>query len=438
MSKAFEPVLEAGRIRFVLARFEMVDGARLEVEGRWSGVRGRRFMRPALTVSVDGESVRLLADLDHKPWAPDADGPWIAAFPSSFGLEEIAEAELTVAPDVTIRLPLGADDDQTREEPALDLDTALGGEPGPSGEPEPPETRLRRALEVTRRERDDAFKAASRDRIERERAHADRSAAIVERDHAVAKRDAAVEERDQAMAERNEAVASRQQAEAERDTATAERERMRTERDRAVASRQQAESERDSATADRDQLRTERDAAVLARDAAVREREVLLSALRRGELPPGDTGMPAQAARPAFDERATVPRPEVAFEERATVPGSKVPFDERATVAHPEAPFDDPSTVAHPEAPFEERVTVLRRQPSGDERPTLPRRQSPRDERPTLPRSPQSHPGEPARPFGSLPGLLEGPSRDVMVPRVFAVALLIGVVIILLVVLHVL
>ena len=54
MSQASKPVARAGRVAFELDRFELTDGQRCELEGRWFGVRGRRFMRPALTVVVDG------------------------------------------------------------------------------------------------------------------------------------------------------------------------------------------------------------------------------------------------------------------------------------------------------------------------------------------------------------------------------------------------
>ena len=53
---------------------------RLEVTGRWFGVRGRRFMRPTLHVRVDGRRRRLIAVLDHKPWAADTEDTWTAAF----------------------------------------------------------------------------------------------------------------------------------------------------------------------------------------------------------------------------------------------------------------------------------------------------------------------------------------------------------------------
>ena len=61
-------------VAFELDRIEMAGEDRLEVNGRWFGVRGRRFIRPSLTLVADEEHRRLLADLDHKPWAADDAG----------------------------------------------------------------------------------------------------------------------------------------------------------------------------------------------------------------------------------------------------------------------------------------------------------------------------------------------------------------------------
>ena len=55
---------------FDLERLEAGDDA-IVVKGRWSGVRGMRFVRPTLTIG----SRRLLATLEHKPWAPEARRP---------------------------------------------------------------------------------------------------------------------------------------------------------------------------------------------------------------------------------------------------------------------------------------------------------------------------------------------------------------------------
>ena len=57
------------RASFELERLELDEG-RLLVSGWWSGVRGMRFVRPALL--VDGR--KMLATLEHKPWAVGSDG----------------------------------------------------------------------------------------------------------------------------------------------------------------------------------------------------------------------------------------------------------------------------------------------------------------------------------------------------------------------------
>ena len=62
-------------------------------------------MRPALVLSVDGRPTRLLADLADKPWAAEDGRPWTAAFPVRLETGVLLDAELTVAPDLTIKLP---------------------------------------------------------------------------------------------------------------------------------------------------------------------------------------------------------------------------------------------------------------------------------------------------------------------------------------------
>src|SRR5438270_12451283 len=104
MTRTLQLESRAERIAFELERFESRAGGRLEVSGRWFGVRGRRFVRPTLTLFTDEGAFRALADLEHKPWAPEEGGPWEAAFPWDSGAE-VLEAELAVAPDVTIALP---------------------------------------------------------------------------------------------------------------------------------------------------------------------------------------------------------------------------------------------------------------------------------------------------------------------------------------------
>lgn len=102
--KAPDSVARGSRVEFQLARFEVI-GDRCQLQGRWFGVRGRRFMRPTLTAVVDGQPVRLLADLADKPWTAEDGDLWQATFPLAVESAKFQEAELTVAPDVTITLP---------------------------------------------------------------------------------------------------------------------------------------------------------------------------------------------------------------------------------------------------------------------------------------------------------------------------------------------
>jgi len=87
--------------QFELEQFER-SGDRLRVAGRWSGVRGMRFMRPTLTIG----DRRVLAVLDHKPWAPEEGQVWVAEFPWDGDPAEVdpTRAELAVAPSVAVPL----------------------------------------------------------------------------------------------------------------------------------------------------------------------------------------------------------------------------------------------------------------------------------------------------------------------------------------------
>jgi hypothetical protein len=99
-----ESVSRTAQVRFELEQFEVIDGDRCEVRGRWLGVRGRRFLRPVLRFTVDGRSVRLLADLAGKPWAAEDGGTWHASFPCALAGTELIGVELSVAPDLTVAL----------------------------------------------------------------------------------------------------------------------------------------------------------------------------------------------------------------------------------------------------------------------------------------------------------------------------------------------
>ncbi|MEA2199031.1 MAG: hypothetical protein QOJ25_3082, partial [Solirubrobacteraceae bacterium] len=80
---------------FELDRFERDGDDVLKVSGRWFGIRGRRFMRPTLTMRVDGAKHRLLADLEHKPWAAEDGEDWVASFSPAPSPGEAEEIELT-------------------------------------------------------------------------------------------------------------------------------------------------------------------------------------------------------------------------------------------------------------------------------------------------------------------------------------------------------
>lgn len=104
--------------QFELEQFER-SGERLRVAGRWSDVRGMRFMRPTLTIG----DRRVLAVLDHKPWAPEEGQPWIAEFPWDGDPAEVDPtlAELAVAPSVSV--PLSS--------PGVPIDAVRPPEPEP-------------------------------------------------------------------------------------------------------------------------------------------------------------------------------------------------------------------------------------------------------------------------------------------------------------------
>lgn len=94
-----------------MERIAVSGPGRLEVSGRWHGVRGRRFVRPALTLTraSDGSAVRAFAELDHKPWAARDGEVWVAAFAVDVEPEQASAIELMVAPDITVTLAGGGE-----------------------------------------------------------------------------------------------------------------------------------------------------------------------------------------------------------------------------------------------------------------------------------------------------------------------------------------
>ena len=306
---------------FDVERFERADDACIEVRGRWSGVRGRRFMRPTLTAVAGGRQQRILAVLDHKPWIAEEGEIWRAAFPCATDPASLHDAELTVAPDVTVSLAQPSGSAPVPASHARPKRSPRSGHPTSVASPEGRSTTELGELERLHVERDEALAARDaalaerRDAVEaevgmriadlraeaeRERAGArlaaqtarERDAARVERDEAARERDAARVEHDAALHERNRMLAKRDTARnrveevtrqwemaaalgtrrtLERDAVAVELERAERDRDTALGERDRATRGRDAALEERDTLLEERDCTARERDAALAE-----------------------------------------------------------------------------------------------------------------------------------------------------------------------
>jgi hypothetical protein len=288
MTRTLEPVTGAGRILFELDRFELINDDQYELQGRWFGVRGRRFMRPALTVTVDDHPVRLLADLADKPWAAEDGRPWKAAFPSRFEVGDVQEAELSVAPDITIglRAPRPGTANRTKPKPS-------GAHESQAPEQVPEATKqdaLKRELFEARRHEDHLQRQLDRVKTERAKTSARMDELLGNLSGALQEREEAQAARDQALGRLEELGRRQADLEAQRQTAVRELDRVRQERAVALAERDSARRERDDARAmgqtaarTRDEALAERDAALRARARAEAERDASIEATARGE-----------------------------------------------------------------------------------------------------------------------------------------------------------
>ena len=233
---------------FELERFEWAAGERLELSGRWFGVRGRRFLRPTLELDVAGQTQRLLATLEHKPWAPEEGDEWVAAFEWTGGPAEIESVRLVVGPDATVELspPRGSANGRPRS-----------GARGDGGG--------RRKLAEARAE-------VKRVRAELER---ERDAALAERDKLAAELGAANEElATELAAAKDEFEEARLRIEALESglrVATRLRDDARAERNAALEARDAAVESRDAALESRHATLKPRDAVLRSSDAAVAE-----------------------------------------------------------------------------------------------------------------------------------------------------------------------
>jgi hypothetical protein len=148
--------LEREEAHFEVDRFEPANNGRLELSGRWFGVRGRRFVRPTLTIVTELSRSRMLADLEHKPWAADDAEMWQASFLWDPDGTDIVDVELAVAPDIAISLPAPGSDAGAWPRAVAEPPPTQGADPEPSAgqqrpDPEAERRELTRALKAEHR-----------------------------------------------------------------------------------------------------------------------------------------------------------------------------------------------------------------------------------------------------------------------------------------------
>jgi hypothetical protein len=335
------PEVVSNGVTFEVERFEWVDGDRLEVTGRWYGLRGHRFVRPVLVVQAADEQRRMLAVLDHKPWAAEDGDEWIAAFPWEGEPLELTAAELAVAPSLAVDLPVPRVPGQRGTAPAGSegpLHARRGSvepkakpkprrKPAAAAPPDPPPASPAPAESVTPEE-----VAALRAQLASEQASVRRLAAQLEEAHqGLAAARAAADDHDALAGERDAAIAARDEARAnanldhdaiieERDQAVHERAAALYARDEALDERAAANFERKNAIAERDAAFAERDRAIEAHRAAVRDLEALeqrVAGEAQARLEEVANAPPAGAVRATpGEDRATPQRPGIVWVQR--------------------------------------------------------------------------------------------------------------------------
>jgi hypothetical protein len=303
-----------GEIAFELERYEFKGDDRVEISGRWSGVRGRRFIRPTLTVMTGGRGSRALADLEHKPWAPEEGKLWMAAFSCTVEDATALEAELNVAPDITITLPAPggagitgakrAKPGRTGREPRVRRELLERPAPKRRSAARPSqESTARREVAAIRTTMDEVVAekerllqeaAAEQERLQLElvasateqaqlrvrvkELTAELSQAVAARTSALAARDQALETSERSLAERDTAVQAQQEAVAARDAALESRDAAVAMREEALNARDESDAAANAALLARDHALAQRDAADTARGRAVADRETLAQA----------------------------------------------------------------------------------------------------------------------------------------------------------------
>jgi hypothetical protein len=305
-------------VTFEVERFEWSADDRLALVGRWFGLRGHRFLRPTLDVDVSGERRRMLADLEHKPWAADEGEEWIAEFRWRGEPAHFQDAELTVSPDLAVQLP----------QPDNSVPEAAPPERGERVPARPPRTAL---LE--------AELAAAAEELARVTGELTKL-----RDQQTEAAKAATAELDKVKTERDEAAAAHAQA-----LGAAQRER-----DQAREQVAAVEQERDQARARLAAAAAEAQAAAEARDEARAERNAWMSRARAAALPPAPasdtaTGLEAEAPAPVAPSAGADPSlPAAGAGTAAEAP--EPPADPSPAGGHrPEPPVSEPLEPEPPE-----------------------------------------------------------------------------------------
>lgn len=310
----------AGAAVLEIERFEFATPERIEIVGYWTGLRGRRFMRPTLVLKGESEPRRLLALLEHKPWTAAEGEEWIAAFAWDSDVVSFDSAELNVGAGMDLELPAPrmrpsgkpprfrkkveardasrpielpkpkargvvsepavkrSDPEATQPMPAASAAPVVAHPPATSTEDAPASgalearvaeveaslDRLRSERNELRRERDQALEKLRSLRGELESERQAREQAV---------NDARAAERESANRMLGEGVELRAAVERQREIAYLERDDAKTARDEAIALRDKACEERDAALAEAKEARRERKEAFAQRDRAVKLRE---------------------------------------------------------------------------------------------------------------------------------------------------------------------
>jgi hypothetical protein len=348
MSVSKDPTMAPAGVSFEVDRFVWTDG-RLELTGRWYGIRGRRFLRPTLDVEVDGRARRMLAVLEHKPWAADDGEEWVAAFDWDGEPADVSVAELAVAPELAVVLPppSGAPAKKPRRtRPAGERLEARA----PRAQALEAELAEAQAEIATLRDRMAAEQGAWRKRVEEVEAVRDQSAAATkaaeaERDEMAAARDEAAAARDTVAEERDAAIAERDQLEGAREAAIAERAAAVAARNEALVAAEAAKAERDKAIREKAAVEHELAAAERARDKARQERNEWLTrardAMAAAESAPPEGGAAARRPAPA-------PREEAPPEGAPAHTTRRRPLRARKAPAHDAEPDAEAATVPLP------------------------------------------------------------------------------------------